>query len=271
MYYLLTESFKEQHTKLVKIILEAVDADKIYFLGSTLMRRRTESIFMTDAPSCSYVGHYYILVLIENGQGLNVAQDKIENSCQHFIHVTAIVLYKDQFRIWLEEGRQFARTVKNMAVLLHGNDEKNSLSELPNDDLRSAESESLLSHGLNKVTEFLAGADLYRVREQNKMAAFMLHQAVEQGLTIILRIKTGLNFNTHNLDKLIRYCSMVSYNVQDIFPKNNENDQRLFKLLQRAYIDGRYKVDFIIRTEDLLLITERVRRLLSLMKSVFQN
>ena len=78
MYYLLTESFKEQHTELVKIILEAVSADKIYFLGSTLMYRRTESVFMLDTPSCHYVGNYYVLVLLENGQSLNVVQDKIE-------------------------------------------------------------------------------------------------------------------------------------------------------------------------------------------------
>ena len=127
MYYLLTESFKEQHTELVKIILDAVPADKIYFLGSTLMRRRTETIFMTDAPSCSYVSHYYVLVLIPDGQGLNVTQDKIENNCQHFIPVTAIVLRTDQFNQWLGDGQPFARTVCRMAVLLHG--EKQSFPE----------------------------------------------------------------------------------------------------------------------------------------------
>jgi len=71
MYYLLTESFKEQHNELVKIILEAAPAEKIYFLGSTLMSRRTETIFMTDAPSCRYVGHYFVLVLVNGGHNLN--------------------------------------------------------------------------------------------------------------------------------------------------------------------------------------------------------
>lgn len=136
MYYLLTESFKEQHTELVRIILEAVPADKIYFLGSTLMYRRTESIFMTDAPSCRYVGHYYVLVLIENGQGLNVVQDKIENNCLHFIPVTAIVLHTDQFNKWLAEGHQFAQTVCRIAVLLHGQDEKKLVPETINEELR---------------------------------------------------------------------------------------------------------------------------------------
>src|ERR1019366_4983294 len=104
MYYLLTESFKEKHKELVKIILEAVLADKIYLLGSTLMIRRTKTVFMTDAPSCRYVGHYYVLVLVRNKTNCRAVQDKIENSSKHFIPVTAIVLYTKQFSEWLTEG-----------------------------------------------------------------------------------------------------------------------------------------------------------------------
>ena len=120
MYYLLTESFKEKHKELVKIILEAVLADKIYLLGSTLMIRRTKTVFMTDAPSCRYVGHYYVLVLVRNKTNCRAVQDKIENSSKHFIPVTAIVLYTKQFSEWLTEGKQFGITVNRLAVQLNG-------------------------------------------------------------------------------------------------------------------------------------------------------
>ena len=266
MYYLLTDSFKEQHTELVKIILDAVPADKIYFLGSTLMYRRTESIFMTDAPSCKYVGHYYVLVVTGDGQSLNIAQDKIENNCQHFIPVTAIVLRADQFSQWVNEGHQFAQTVCRIAVLLHG--EKQSVPERINEEMNKTGKLEIYNQGLNKVTEFLAGADLFRIREQNKMAAFMLHQAAEQGLHTILKITTGLYLNTHNLDKLIRYCSMVSYKLPDIFSVDNEKNERLFKLLQRAYIDSRYNEDYKIGTGDLITLTRRVTDLLDILKKI---
>lgn len=266
MYYLLTENFKEQHTGLVKIILEAAPAGKIYFLGSTLMQRRTESIFMTDAPSCKYVGHYYVLVLVANGSNLNALQDKIENNCQHFIPTTAILLYSDQFNTWLNEGHQFARTVCKIAVLLHGENDKNLIPEIVDAEITKMDNDFLLTQGLNKVKEFLAGADLFRIREQNKMAAFMLHQAAEQALHTILKIKTGLYLNTHNLDKLFRYCAMVSYNLPDIFPRNNEKNQRLFQLLQRAYVDSRYNEDYSICTNDLIIIAQRVRMLLTVIE-----
>jgi hypothetical protein len=49
----------------------------------------------------------------------------------------------------------------------------------------------MLNQGINKVTQFHAGADFYRIREQNKMAAFMLPQASEHAFHAILKIKTG--------------------------------------------------------------------------------
>lgn len=70
------------------------------------MHRRTESIFATDAQSCSYVSHYFILVLIskEGKHNSNTIQDKIENNCRAFIPVTAIVFDITQFNDWLQQG-----------------------------------------------------------------------------------------------------------------------------------------------------------------------
>ena len=128
MYYLLTESFKEQHQQLVDIILKACAVEKIYLLGSTLLTRRTESIFMPDAPSCRRVGHYYLLVIVNSEQGHNQVQDTIENNCQHFIPVTAIVLSEERFEAWLMEGHVFAHAVHTKAFLLHGKKETIALS-----------------------------------------------------------------------------------------------------------------------------------------------
>ena len=52
---------------------------------------------------------------------------------------------------------------------------------------------NIVNKGMNKATEFLAGADLYRVRKQNKMAAFMLQRAAEHTLHTILKMKPGLH------------------------------------------------------------------------------
>src|SRR4051812_2213343 len=121
MYYLLTEDFKQQETKLATIITSILPVEKIYLLGSTLSQRRTETVFMTDAPSCRKVSHYYLLVLINTNCGYsnNEVQDRVENTCRSFIPVTAIVLHTQQFSNWLHAGQHFATTVVKIAVLIH--------------------------------------------------------------------------------------------------------------------------------------------------------
>jgi uncharacterized protein len=268
MYHLLTEGFKSQEKELVRLISEAVPIDKIYLLGSTLQQRRTESIFMTDAPTCSHVGHYYLLVLAAkaNSHCNDALQDKIENTCRHFIPVTVIVATTAQFNKWLNGGHRFACTVIKTAVLLHdGSGIPLSTPAAVNEEEDKIYSANYFHQGVNRVKEFMAGAVLYQVRVQYKMAAFMLHQAAEHALGSIFKKATGLHINTHNIDKLVRYCTMLSYKIPALFPKEGEVNARLFQLLQKAYIDTRYKDEFNISNADLTILVERVKSLQQLM------
>ena len=233
MYYQLTESFKSQKAKLVALITEAVPVEKIYMLGSSLMQQRTESIFLTDAPSYQKVGHYWLLVLVDKDceHSDNYVQDKIENNCQHFIPVTVIVLHTAQFNNWLTEGHRFACTVIRIAVVLH---DSNSIPLAIPNTINEKSAANYCTQGINKVNEFIAGAELYHIRKQNRMAAFMLHQAAEHALHTIFKKATGLHINTHNIDKLLRYCAMVNYKIPGIFPRENDADKKLFGLLQKA-------------------------------------
>ncbi len=274
MYYLLTENFKSQEEQLVALVQEAVPVEKIYMLGSTLMQQRTESVFMTDAPSCRNASHYWLLVLIDKdgGHSDSYVQDKIENTCQHFVAVTAIVVDITQFNNWLNEGQRFACTVIKIAVLLH--DRTNIPLVFPNAINEEAEKKATViycTQGINKVNEFIAGAELFRVREQNKMAAFMLHQAAEQALLTIFKKATSWHINTHNIDKLLRYCSMVNYKIPTIFPRDSEAGKRLFGLLQKAYIDTRYKDDFAINSSELNELTQRIKTLQEIMLEAIKN
>lgn len=64
--------------------------------------------------------------------------------------------------------------------------------------------------------------------------------------------------NTHNIDKLVRYGSMVCYRLPGIFSRNNEKEERLFKLLQSAYLGGRYEKDYSITLCELGKIRSKV-------------
>lgn len=80
-------------------------------------------------------------------------------------------------------------------------------------------------------------------------------------------MNTGLKINTHNIDKLIRYCSMFCHQLPDLFPKNNEKGKKLFSLLNKAYIHTRYRYDYNISYEALTCLTKKVKE----MKVLFEN
>jgi len=106
---------------------------------------------------------------------------------------------------------------------------------------------------------------MYRIRKQHALAAFMLHQCAEHGLRTLMKITTGLKTNSHNLDRLVRYCSIVVHGLTEIFNKEQLRSRNLFIKLQNAYIDARYK-DYHITGEELLQIEHQLRAFIELFK-----
>ena len=271
MYNLLTRDFISQHDKVVSLITETVITERIYLLGCSIAHERTESIFAYNHPTRRHISHYYMLVLVrkEDNSSYNSIYDKIESRCHSFLPTTVIVLDANHFKDWLQEGHPFACKVYKIAECIY--DAGNVIFQEPKaiDELElTTKNEALFNQGINKVQEFLAGADLFRIREQNKMAAFMLHQAAEQAMITFLKVITGLHLNTHSIDRLVRCCSFLSDKIACIFPRNNDKNERLFQLLQKAYIDTRYKEGYCISIDNLLTLTDRVRALEKLVKEV---
>jgi uncharacterized protein len=104
-----------------------------------------------------------------------------------------------------------------------------------------------------------------------KMAAFMLHQCAEHTLPAIFKNGSGLHINIHSLDKLIRYCSMVNYRIPEIFPRHNEQQERLFQLLQKAYSDTRYKDNYSINAAELQTLKEMLLKLIEMLPVIQQT
>lgn len=251
----------DEYIKLSRQILQVAPVVRIFLLGIRLVKYGTDSVFSPVPLTDESTDHYYLLVLIKRTHEASYKSlhERIESTCHSICPVTAIVLEFEQFNQWLQEGHDFAYQVRTKATLLF---EDLSVSfgdvkEVAPDTIKASR-QAAHSKGLNLMQEFLAGADLYRIRKQNRMAAFMLHQAAEFALHAILKISIGLCVNSHNLDKLIRYCSIANSNVSKVFNRRRENENRLFQLLQRAYIETRYKETYTINNSDLLEITHKI-------------
>ena len=255
--------------QLSPLILTACRAEQAFLLGWTQVRKNTTSIFSPSDLETTAIDQYYILVLISSTERERCAsiQNKVESVCASFVPTTALVMETEYFANLLSQGNSFARSVATTARCLVGNvQQPTEKSGNKNVQANKNELESLHCQGLNKVAEFLAGAELYRIRRQNQFAAFMLHQAAEQALLALFRLRTGLTLSTHNLDKLIRYCAMVAPNVADVFSKRFTENNRLLQLLQKAYIEARYRSTYQISQTDLAELTHKVRQLQTITK-----
>lgn len=271
IYHISNKSFSIEQEKLVSVIVEVAKPDMIFLLGGSLHRRRSESIFCTVAPTAQHTADYFLLILMKgfSNKEIHDWQDMIEHHCKAVMPVTTIVLQTATFEEWLKINHPFALTVWQSAVAIY---DAGSLSFTgSNDSNLKADQRNLekyYTEGLNKAKEFLAGAELFRIRKQNTIAAFMLHQSAEQSLRTMLKIGTGFHCNTHSIDRLIRYASLVSYQLPDILPQKTDQEKRIFCLLQKAYIDTRYKEDYKITDDELVCLAEKIRRIHEILSDV---
>lgn len=277
MYFFFYEKIQPLQAELVKRITEAVPVEKIFLLGSSFGENRTETLFSGSAPTAREVTRCFLLVLVTKAQKEKLTQleEKFETVCAPLLAITVIVLHTEQFYDWLWERHPFAYTVQKLGIQLYSTITNQQECRPLSKDAEAVkkDQESAYAKGMNKVQEFLAGAELYTVRKQYKLAVFMLHQATEQALLTLLKVTTGLRMNTHNLDKLIRCGSMVSYRLQHIFSRKDEREKHLFKLLQAAYTDARYNDDYGIHFGEVESLTKQVNLLkeevVSLCKGTF--
>ena len=222
---------------------------------------------MKQTEACQRVGHYYVLVLVQQQDNTGPLQDKLENISRQSIPLTALVVNTQTFLQWLQDGHPFACRVQQQAILLHGDPvEYDESPSSRSANTAPGDCQAAQPAALQKVSSFLAGAELFIIRKEHKMAAFMLHQCAEHALLAILKKGSGLRVNTHSIDKLLRYCSMVDHRIPHIFPRHTEQQQRLFQLLQKAYIDTRYKDDYHIHTTDLEAIRSMLRKLVEILQ-----
>lgn len=235
--------------------------EKIFLLGATVAQHNTYSIFNPSLSPATSVQHYFLLVLLSHTgkQSKDEVQLLAEQSCATSTPVTIFVQPVHVFNEWLLAGHPFACVIATEATRVYDAD------TVPLESC--AQSPMSLLHKdflqwYNRSKEFMTGAELFITRKQYTLATFLLQQATEFTCTGLVQMFTGFRAGTHNIDKLLRYTQLFCHNLARIFPRNTEKEQRLYQLLQDAYINGRYKYDFVVSGKEMSLLTERVQLLM---------
>ena len=72
--------------------------------------------------------------------------------------------------------------------------------------------------------------------------------------------------NSNKLSELINAIKNHTTEIFRVFPRDTQEEQRLFDLLQRAYIESRYNPDFEITKEDIDALIPKVEQLRSIVE-----
>lgn len=121
-------------------------------------------------------------------------------------------------------------------------------------DIAQIEFDSLYPYACN----FFELVKICLSKEQNKEAAFLLHQVCEKLYNCILMVYTNYRPKNHKLKDLNGMVKRFSVELVTVFPQNTDAEKESFDLLCRAYIEARYNLDFKISRQQLEYLISRV-------------
>ena len=172
----------------------------------------------------------------------------------------------------LRRGSYFFTDIKKEGVLLFDNARHILADAGPIDPVESQQyAREDFEHWFPSACDFYVQFECAFGRQRYNVAAFELHQATERFLNAIVLTFARYKPKTHDIEKLDRQASNLHAEFFTVFPRATEEQQHRFDLLKKAYIDARYKRDYVITKEELEYLASRVRRLQELTKRICEE
>lgn len=245
------EALQEQVSRIVKLLQPA----QVYLLGKT-----KQTLAVKDKPEDTPTSNLFLALMPPGGRSMQEYESMVENS-QPALPMMVMVKSVAQVNRLRQEGNPFF--IKNCtADRLVYDSGLVQLEEAPvlNDEQLWKKAAADFDRWFDKAAGFLSGAKGFMEMGQNSLAAFMLHQSAEHALTAVLLSATGYREATHNLQKLLQYATLYAPEIAEAFSFPPE-EHSLFRLLQKAYTDARYRESYEISDEGLAVLFGKVNSL----------
>ena len=170
----------------------------------------------------------------------------------------------------LSEGRYFYVDIISQGVMLYDSGEYQLATpqDLDYSQIKKI-AEDYYSDKLTDIIDFYADASSNIHLKKYTHASFFLHQTAENCLKAIPLVYILYGYKEHDLEFLIEKCKPFTMEIAKVFPRDTEEEERLFKLLQRAYIESRYnKKNFIVTEADIDALIPKIELLRDLTEKI---
>jgi len=201
---------------------------------------------------------------------LNDARKKF-NEGHHFSTITPVSFFHEtieDFNKGIKQGRYFFTDIAKQGIILFnsGNYEIAEIRELNFEEILTL-SKEYYNAKYSTAEDFLEGAKYYYNKDNYKMSSFMLHQATENYILAIVLSASLYAPKEHNLTQLFEDSAkftdkvITAFKLNFEFKSKDEEDERLFKLLEDAYVQARYNKDFVVTKNDIDKLLIRIEQL----------
>ncbi len=271
----LPEFKRDELKRIVSVIRDKCnDLEMIILFGSYARGDyKVEADLKPDRRS-GHVSDYDILAVSRQKKTIDDIKlwDEITKACNALklsAHPRVIAHDIQELNIQLAEGQYFFSDIKKEGRILFDSGKFELADER---DLTRGEKQRIAQDHFEYWFESAKG--FYRFfelgLEENNLngAAFQLHQAVEHSYKTVLIVFINYIPNEHLLALLSSMAAGKNSSFANIIPHETEEEKDRFKLLDDAYIGGRYDPKYRISKEDLEILAVYVRKLLDLTEKV---
>lgn len=274
----LPQNKQDELQKIVSAIQKSCkDVEKIILFGSYARGDYKEKKDLKPQQKTGHISDYDVLVVTEKKETTDKfvswsGADKLKLSAP----VRVIAHDIQSLNISLAEGQYLFTDIKKEGITLYDSKKyklANKRKLKPEEKQRIAQDYFdhwfRIAKGFYKYFEIgFAEIDVNRNTEANGLAAFHLHQAAEHSYKTTLLVFTNYNPQEHYLGILGRTTAKYHSELVNLFPKKTQKEKDRLKLLEYAYIGGRYDPSYRISKEDLEILSKDVKKLLHITQEI---
>lgn len=170
----------------------------------------------------------------------------------------------------LSEGRYFYVDAVNEGIMLYDSGEYTLATPRELNFTKIKEiAQEYYDERFSDGVDFIKGANFYYQNENYQKAIFLLHQTAENFIKTIPLVYTLYGHKEHDLEFLLNKSKCYTLELIKVFPRDTEEEKRLFALLRRAYLEARYnKKNFVVTKEDIDALIPKIEQLRDIVEKV---
>ena len=175
----------------------------------------------------------------------------------------------NDFNYALSKGHYFETEIKREGIILYDSGEYKleRRRKLNFDEIRER-AQKYYNNKFGNANDFLEDAYNNIAKSKYVHSSFHLHQAAEHFFRTIELVFTLYSPKEHKLAEFMDRCKRFTTEIFKVFPHDTPEEERLFKLLERAYVESRYNPDFEITKEDIDALLPKVEMLRDIVERV---